>query len=238
MDIKEEELLGAAVNTHWYYQSKLAALRRALRRIQPIHILDVGAGSGFFSKALLHNPGTESALCVDVNYTSERTEFVAGKPMRFRRSVERADADLVLLMDVLEHVADDRALVREYISKTPPQTQFFISVPAFQWLWSDHDIYLGHQRRYTLRNATQMIESTGLRVISASYFFGLVLPLAACMRIPQKFLPKARRNPNSQLRRHSPIVNRTLRSLCNFELPWYSHNRVGGLSVFLLANKP
>ena len=50
MDLKEEDILGADIGRHWYYRSKAAALRRAVSGLRPKHLLDVGAGSGFFSR--------------------------------------------------------------------------------------------------------------------------------------------------------------------------------------------
>ena len=55
------------------------------------------------------------------------------------------------MMDVLEHVSDDVGLVREYAKRAKPGTRFVVSVPAFMWLWSGHDVFLEHHRRYTLR---------------------------------------------------------------------------------------
>ena len=122
MDLKEEDILGADIGRHWYYRAKAAALRRAVGGLLPTRILDVGAGSGFFSRHLLAN-GARSALCVDVGYPGSRDEMVGGKPMLFRRDCSETDCDLVLMMDVLEHVENDVELVRHYTTTdmTPDQ---------------------------------------------------------------------------------------------------------------------
>src|SRR3712207_6668160 len=101
MDLKEQEILGGAVGAHWYYRSKLAALLRWVGELSPREGLDVGAGSGFFSRELLGRPGAAAATCVDPGYEAERDETCAGKPLRFRREAGGADADVLLLMDVL-----------------------------------------------------------------------------------------------------------------------------------------
>jgi hypothetical protein len=62
MDLKELDLIGADQEHHWYYASKSHALRRALGDYQPRHILDVGAGSGFFSRVLLRDTSAQSAV--------------------------------------------------------------------------------------------------------------------------------------------------------------------------------
>ncbi len=54
------------------------------------------------------------------------------------------------MMDVIEHVEDDVGLVRGYVDKVAGGTRFIVTVPALMWLWSGHDVFLEHYRRYTL----------------------------------------------------------------------------------------
>src|SRR5215469_8497662 len=150
MDIKEQGSIKGDIGEHWYYRAKLAALRRMIST-EPVSILDVGAGSGFFSAALLRSTTARTATCVDPGYSEDRDDLCSGKPLLFRRCVDRSDADLVLLMDVIEHVEDDIGFVGECVNKVACGTRFIVTVPALMWLWSGHDVFLGHFRRYTLR---------------------------------------------------------------------------------------
>src|SRR5262245_9481758 len=136
MDLKELEILGGAQDTHWYYVSKARALLRAIGNRTPARVLDVGAGSGFFAKILLRDTTAAGAVCVDTGYTERRLEAYRGKPIAFTPSARTDDVDLVLMLDVLEHVDDDVALVQEYVSSARAGTRFIVSVPAFSWLWS------------------------------------------------------------------------------------------------------
>src|SRR5262245_27886797 len=111
MDLKEEDILGDSIAAHWYYVSKGRALRRFLGDMRVDEVLDVGAGSGVFSRELLQHDVCASAVCVDPNYPAERSEVHLGKPIRFVRSVPRTTQKLVLMMDVLEHVSDDVGLL-------------------------------------------------------------------------------------------------------------------------------
>jgi SAM-dependent methyltransferase len=147
LDLKETDILGSNIKGHWYYHAKANAMVRLLKRSAPSIILDVGAGSGFFSRHLLHYSSAEEAWCVDINYDTDVDTYEAGKIIHFRRSIDSVKADLVLLMDVLEHVDDDVGLLKYYITKVPCGSQFLISVPAFQFLWSGHDEFLGPKRR-------------------------------------------------------------------------------------------
>ena len=129
MDLKEEHLLGEQVKSHWYYRAKLAALTHIIADLRIRHILDIGAGSGYFSKALLETTPATAALCVDPGYPVNRDETVLGKPIGFRRTLSTSDADLVLMMDVIEHVDDDVGIVRDYFDKVASGTYFSSPFP-------------------------------------------------------------------------------------------------------------
>jgi SAM-dependent methyltransferase len=237
VDLKETAILGAEVADHWYYRSKAAAMVRLLRARPPTIILDVGAGSGFFSRYLLLHTSATQAWCVDISYPADFDSEAQGKPIYFRRSLEHVDADLVLLMDVLEHVDEDVGLLADYLGKVPLGTRFLISVPAFQLLWSGHDEFLGHRRRYTLEQLEGVARRAGLDVLQGAYFFGLVFPLAAVTRLAHRWTGSAKFPPRSQLRRHSALVNGALAAICDAELGLLKVNRLAGLTAFCLAEK-
>ncbi|SKA39212.1 Methyltransferase domain-containing protein [Enhydrobacter aerosaccus] len=234
MDLKEEDILGDDIARHWYYRSKAAALRQVVKGLKPRRILDVGAGSGFFSRHLLTEGGGESALCVDVGYDRNREETVAGKPMLFRRDCGPTDCDLVLMMDVLEHVKDDSGLVRHYAAKVPSGAHFLVTVPAFQFLWSGHDVFLDHCRRYRLGEIEETMRKAGLTVVRGAYYFGFIFPLAAAVRLATRHDT----TPKSSLTRHGAVTNALLTAVCKAELPLLPFNRLAGLSAFVLARKP
>lgn len=234
MDLKEEDILGADIGRHWYYRSKAAALRRAVSRLQPRRLLDVGAGSGFFSRHLLAEGGAQSALCVDIGYAADRDDAVAGKPVLYRRDTGPTDCDLVLMMDVLEHVDDDRGLIRLYADKVPAGAHFLATVPAFRFLWSGHDVFLEHKRRYRLAEVETTMRDAGLEVVHGAYYFGLVFPLAAAVRLARRDAVE----PRSSLRKHGALTNGLLTLACAAELPLFRSNRLAGLSAFVLARKP
>jgi SAM-dependent methyltransferase len=235
MDLKEVGLLGEDEGSHWYYASKARALRRCLGARSPGRILDVGAGSGFFSKMLLLRTAATGATCVDPGYPADSSALVNGKPLAFRRTSPIGAADLVLLMDVLEHVDDDLGLLREYAADARPGTRFIISVPAFAWLWSAHDEFLEHRRRYTLEQVLRMMSAAGLTGGRGFYFFGLLFPIVALQRLSRRRGPADR--PASDLRRHHPLTNRVLNGICAVESTIATHNRICGLTAFGIADK-
>jgi SAM-dependent methyltransferase len=238
MDLKEESLLGATVDRHWYYRAKLGALKSAIVGVPPGSLVDVGAGSGFFSRKLLESGAALDSTCVDPGYDADRDELCAGRPLRFRRTLTTSDANLVLFMDVLEHVPDDVGLVREYLDRLAPGTRVLVTVPAFKWLWSGHDVFLEHYRRYTLRGMEQVLRDAGLRVELGCYFYGGVLPLVAAQRLARRLAGDRGQEPKSDMRPFGPVANTLLGAVCSAERALFRHNRLGGLSVFCRAVKP
>lgn len=237
MDIKEEGLIKGNMKEHWYYRAKLAAIVRMLAASAPTSILDVGAGLGFFAGSLLESTNARSATCVDPGYPADRNDTRAGKPLLFRRSVERSDADLVLLMDVIEHVEDDVGFVREYVDKVVPGTRFIVTVPAFGWLWSSHDVFLGHFRRYTLTGIEHVIRTCGLTVEHGCYFYAFLLPLAVLSRGLMGAGQRGKHEARSQMREFGPALNAIFWSVCRAELTAFGANRLAGLTAIVQAVK-
>jgi len=237
MDVKETDILGDDIGSHWYYASKAKAMRTMLGTAVTTRVLDVGAGSGFFSRHLLEHTDACEAWCVDTSYPRDSDSNLGNKSIHYRREVDAVSADLVLLMDVLEHVDDDVALLKEYVDKVPNGARFLLTVPAFQFLWSPHDEFLEHKRRYVLPQVESVASAAGLDVRNAGYYFGAVFPIAATIRLIQRYRRQTA-PAQSQLTRHHWLVNKALAAACAAELPLMRTNRVAGLSVFCLAQKP
>lgn len=236
MDLREQDILDEAIGAHWYYRSKSRAMRRLLEGVAPRSVLDIGAGSGFFAREWLLRGGAERATCVDPQYPADRDEVVAGRPLLFRRAVSATDADLLLLMDVLEHVEDDVGLLGAYARLAPRGATVLLTAPAFGWLWSGHDVFLGHRRRYTVAGLEATARAAGLVVERACYFFAAVFPLAAAQRLPGALLRRAAGQdppPRCGMRRQGAAANAVLDAICRAELPVFPFNRLFGLSVFL-----
>jgi len=133
-------------------------------------------------------------------------------------------------MDVLEHVDDDVGLIRSSMKGAAPGAFAVISVPAFPSLFSAHDRFLEHKRRYRMRTLEKVVRTAGLKVVSARYFFAMILPLVAAFRMLQRHGP-----PKSSLVPHPRPINDVLTLAHRIELPFFRFNRLGGLSVFCLA---
>jgi hypothetical protein len=143
------------------------------------------------------------------------------------------------MMDVLEHVADDTALLREYTQTMPAAGRIVITVPAFQFLWSGHDVFLEHHRRYTLTEVEALVRRAGLKPIKSCYFFASLFPAVALLRILHR-VRSGFRSPaaRDELKRYPKWLNATLIGIHGLErLSYFRLNRVAGLTIFCLAQR-
>jgi len=234
MDLREGGV-GVDPWTHWYYSVKADALVRQLKAVgpPPERIVDVGAGTGFFSEVLLRQWPHASSVCIDLNY-EEGDLARSSRGLTFARSSEES-GDTYLFMDVLEHVEDDLGLLSHYVRSAPPGARFYLTVPAFKMLWSNHDVYLHHFRRYRLAEIERVARSCGLEVLAGRYLYGASFPAVAAVRIAQRFRTEA--PVESQMRQHSRRANATAKSvlLAENRLPG---NRVAGSTAAVFAVKP
>lgn len=230
MDLKESALVDA--DSHWYYQSKLVPFRRALRKHSHgiKSIVDIGAGSGFFARSLTDFDNGETAICVDPNYEVESTE--KNGALSFVREIHSPSADLYLFVDVLEHVEDDLKLLRKYTDDARPGALVMISVPAFLSLWSAHDIFLGHFRRYRLAQLRALIKAADLELLECNYLFGIIFPIAWIVR-----KLKRKESPASDLSSIPGPLNWLLLKILKIEHQT-SINKLCGVSAFGVARVP
>lgn len=239
MDLKELDILGEKIHEHWYYVSKGRALRDFLNGLTVDEVLDIGAGSGIFSRQLIDNDIAQSAVCIDPNYAEEKKENWNGKTIKFLKSLERTTQSLILMMDVLEHVPDDVALIKEYTNSMPTGGKVLITVPAFQFMWSGHDVFLEHYRRYSIPMVEECVKNAGLHVIKSRYFFATLFPAVAIIRQFKNFLMKKRvLEAKSELGDHPQWLNIALTKVHTIERKiLFPINKLLGLSVFCLCEK-
>ncbi len=166
-----------------------AVLKSYLKGKRNLKVLDIGAGDAWFAEQLSRQFPGSMTTCVDAHYDEE-----VMASLRHRRPSTLAFArdlaglgkhDLVLMLDVLEHVDDDRALLTHVVGQClNGESRMLITVPAWQWLYSSHDTALKHYRRYSGQQAKQLVTSCGLEVLQSGYaFHSLLLPRALSVLI-------------------------------------------------------
>lgn len=239
MDLKEEQAIGGDPGKHWYYIAKGRAIKSMLGEERVEAVLDVGAGSGVFSRQLVGEGFARRAVCVDPNYTDAQIRGSEDPRIVRVRSVPRAEAPVVLMIDVIEHVDDDVGLVSLYAETAPPGARFLISAPAFDFLWSSHDDFLEHRRRYTTGELHYVVERAGLELVDTRYFFGLLFPAVAALRLADRALKGEKAAKESALKAAPDWLNNALVALHDIErAALFPVNRLAGVTAFCLARKP
>ncbi len=175
-----------------------------------LNILDLGCGDAFMTEMIIKHLPSTVFYGVDINLSDEQfksyqerfreanVSFSGNLDFIYKKKVEKID--VVLLLDVIEHIENDISFLKS-LSKhdfITPETIFFITAPAFQFLFSSHDTYLGHYRRYTNTSLKNIIKEAGFYPKEAGYFFSSAIFMRSLKLIYEK-LPPRRNTGNSQL---------------------------------------
>jgi len=235
MDLKELEN-GVNPEVHWYYQSKIQPLiayaKKLLRNNIPLTIVDVGSGSGFFAYSLEREFGAaiKKVYLVDINYTAEEIAATAGaKIEKTLRIPDRIENGLVILMDVLEHLEDDLKMLKEIkANSVGDNNHYFITVPAFYSLWSGHDVYLGHYRRYKIDTLNKVLNEAKYNIANTYYLYGSLFPMVWTARKLDNM--KKNKDAQSNMKPFSPIVNKILLGITSIDMKLASMNKVFGVT--------
>ena len=167
---------------HWWWRVREQILLGKIRQILAhracaSRILDVGCGAGLLFDVLEpfgYVEGVESDGRAVEHSGRWRTRIHVGNLDTFR--CDRA-FDLILLLDVLEHVDRPEQLLRRAAELLAPDGRILATVPAFDWLWTLHDDLNHHLKRYTASEMRALMKGAGFTVIETRYLFqSLVLP--------------------------------------------------------------
>src|SRR3954449_934214 len=154
---------------HWWWVGRRRILRDQIRRLAlpaGASLLDAGCGSGA-DLEMLSEFGAVSGIDLSEQAAAHARERGVGEvrvgPIEELPWAE-ASFDLVTCLDVLEHIRDDRGALRELRRVTRPSGRLVLTVPAYQVLWSAHDVDNGHCRRYGRRALREAAREAGWKV--------------------------------------------------------------------------
>src|SRR5690242_12773644 len=182
------------VDTHWWYRGRRRIVAIELRRLPLRHgcdVLDAGCGAGQTLDDLAALGTVHHVHGVDM---SEQAVAAARARGHINVAVSGIESlphedeafDLVTCLDVVEHTPDDVATFTELFRVTRPGGFLLVTVPAYQLLWSSHDVANQHYRRYRLSTLAAAAEQAGWRLERRTYFNSLLLPPAALVRLVRR----------------------------------------------------
>ncbi len=140
----------------------------------------------------------------------------------------------MVCLDVLEHLADDEAALRELLRVTRPGGRLLVTVPAHPWLWSDHDVLAHHERRYTRASLRAVARAAGWSEQRLTGFNVAMLAPIALVRLAQRLRP-AGAAPRSDFERSPAFVDAVLARVLGAEAAWLRRGRGFPAGVSLLA---
>jgi SAM-dependent methyltransferase len=201
--------------THWWFVARRKNIAALISHIlppgRPADIVDIGCGTG-------GNIGSLSGeyTCTGIDQSDEAIElarsrfpqvhFVRGDGFRALRKLA-PHAKLILLTDVLEHVADDAAMLARIVGTVRPGTYLLLTVPADHSLWSPHDESHGHYRRYDRHGFESLWAGLPVTTIMLSYFNSRLYPLVKLVRRLNRLRGKSSGAAGTDIRIPAGLLN-------------------------------
>lgn len=183
MDVAvKQQMARAEDRDRWWPAARRRIIDTLLRRFLPHdperRIIEVGCGPGW-NLPVLSRFGEPAALDPDPMFVTFASS-VAGTENVVCGAVPDAevpDVDMVCMLDVLEHVEDDEAAIDWCRDALPEGGHLCITVPAYEFLWSAHDVESHHFRRYRMSDLKRLLRRD-FEIVHATYFNFWLLPLA------------------------------------------------------------
>lgn len=176
---------GATARHPWELARAHAILQILQERGSFGALLDYGCGDGFTGREVQRALSIPDLVGVDIELAPSACgvkQVPEGKQelLRDEAALQGRRFDLLLLCDVIEHVPDDRDFMRGIAARRlRPGSMVLVTVPAFQGLFSDHDVALRHYRRYSLSQLREAVQDSGFELVDSGYLFSsLLLPRA------------------------------------------------------------
>jgi len=228
--------------THWWFTARREILGAEIGRLplpRPARILEVGCGPGG-NLELLKRFGEVRAIEPDAEsraYAAERAGVTVEGGLLPDGLPDLGGAfDVVCAFDVVEHVDDDTGAVAALGERLKPGGFLVTTVPAYAWMWSEHDAQHHHKRRYTRAAYRRLFEAAGLKVRRATYFNTVLFPPIAAVRLART---AARLKGGDDEKMPPPALNGVLKGLFGLERSLLAAGDLPfGVSILLIAERP
>jgi SAM-dependent methyltransferase len=226
-----------AIPTYWWYRARTDLLKEVLQGfVEPgARILDVGSADG---PSVGWLRGGDQHVSLDLDPRGLGDNGVCGSALAL--PFEDAAFDIVAAFDVIEHCDPEKGALDEVARVLAPGGRLLMSVPAYQWAWSDFDDQNGHHRRYTKTRAVRAVQGSGLTVDRATYAFTSVFPFFVAERAARRVRPSSSDTADIvSLPKVPAVVDSMLMGLSRVDaMVLRRTNLPFGSSVVLAASKP
>ena len=238
-------------DSHWWFASRTRALLGLLDKEVAdggLRVLDVGCGAG---NMIHHLSRYGSVVGIDNNPLPLEVAQQRGYDARLSDAhhlpFEDQTFDLVTALDVIEHCEDDLQILRECYRVCRDHGMIVVTVPAFQWLWSNNDVINDHKRRYSRAELHEKLAKAGFEVERTTYNNFFVFPVAATLILarrraetePELATPSTDQEAYQvEMEPASPPVNAILTGVGRFEAAVLQHVDLPfGTSLICIARK-
>ena len=206
---------------HWWFRVRrniILSLIKNHKVPKKARIFDFGCGSGYLA-GYLQNLGYDVS---GSDMSHEAIDFGVSKGIKNLHVVEPGKTvpgghfDLILALDVIEHIDDDKGAIRDLKEALKPNGTLIITVPAYRWMWGVQDEVAHHFRRYNMSSLLNLIaDDSSLSVVKKSYFNTLLfLPIAGVRLVSKLFGLKER---ESDFEINNKLLNGIFYFLFNLE---------------------
>lgn len=183
LEHQQQQLIDPAAHTFWH-RVRFDLVASAARQIHATTVLDIGAGSGMLGDYLESSQPDLTYRFDELSPLLDRqlgAHFGAGA--RFGAAERVSSTTVAALLDVIEHIEDPVAALRQWCDRMEPGSRLVVTVPTMQWAFSEWDTGLGHYRRYSRKRLRRCLGEAGFDVVSCDYLFPEMLPLLVKRRI-------------------------------------------------------
>lgn len=213
---------------HWWFRvrGKIIEdfLTKSINITSPLKILNVGAATGRTSE-ILSKYGEVTSIEYDkdcCSFTSEKLGMPVLHASILDLPFPDSSFDLVCAFDVIEHVEDDGTSVYEMERVCKKGGIIYITVPAFNKLWSHHDVVNHHHRRYVMQDILRLFAPFKGEIIHKTYFNSLLFVPIFCFRMLSNLLSftltkKKGSGSDFSVVNDKSIVNTILLNIFSFE---------------------
>jgi SAM-dependent methyltransferase len=186
MDLKEKT---SNINRHPWELSRSRCILSLIRKRPWKRFADIGAGDMFFTRQLLDMDSRTEVYAVDSEYDEELKSVDGIHCLNDISGLPDGSFDCLVLMDVLEHIEDDDAFLKKLLDKLVVGGSLVITVPAMQFLFSSHDKFLHHYRRYSRKRLLTLLKKNNLKIEKCHYFYTLLFFLRLVSLVKDRLLP-------------------------------------------------